>query len=121
MVHAQGTSIGISQAAVPDLDRQTTRRSLAPRGRLSRADDTYPFRNARDYAVPPRIAPDCYPSAMCLLVVAIDSHPRLPLIVAGNRDEFHARPTQEAHWWPDYPDIISSVAAIYRPVEPGWR
>jgi uncharacterized protein with NRDE domain len=43
---------------------------------------------------------------MCLLVVAIDSHPRLPLIVAGNRDEFHARPTQEAHWWPDNPDIV---------------
>ena len=43
---------------------------------------------------------------MCLLVVAIDSHPRLPLIVAGNRDEFHVRPTREAHWWPDYPDIV---------------
>jgi uncharacterized protein with NRDE domain len=28
------------------------------------------------------------------------------LIVAGNRDEFHARPTQDAHWWPDVPDIL---------------
>ena len=43
---------------------------------------------------------------MCLLVVAIRSHPLLPLIVAGNRDEFHARPTREAHWWPDQPDIV---------------
>jgi uncharacterized protein with NRDE domain len=43
---------------------------------------------------------------MCLLVVAVHSHPRLPLIVAGNRDEFHARPTREAHWWPDHPDIV---------------
>jgi uncharacterized protein with NRDE domain len=43
---------------------------------------------------------------VCLLVIAIDAHPRLPLIVAGNRDEFHARPTQEAHWWPDHPDIV---------------
>lgn len=43
---------------------------------------------------------------MCLLVVAIRSHPCLPLIVAGNRDEFHARPTREAHWWPDHPDIV---------------
>lgn len=28
------------------------------------------------------------------------------MIVAGNRDEFHARPTQDAHWWPDHPDIL---------------
>lgn len=43
---------------------------------------------------------------MCLLVVAIRSHPRLPLIVAGNRDEFHARPSREAHWWPDHPEVV---------------
>ncbi len=43
---------------------------------------------------------------MCLLVFALRTHPRLPLIVAGNRDEFHARPTQAAHWWPDSPDIV---------------
>jgi uncharacterized protein with NRDE domain len=43
---------------------------------------------------------------MCLLVFALRAHPRLPLIVAGNRDEFHARPTQAAHWWPDKPDIV---------------
>jgi uncharacterized protein with NRDE domain len=43
---------------------------------------------------------------MCLLVFAVRAHPRLPLIVAGNRDEFHARPTQAAHWWPDKPDIV---------------
>lgn len=30
----------------------------------------------------------------------------MPLIVAGNRDEFHARPTQDAHWWPDEPDVL---------------
>ena len=43
---------------------------------------------------------------MCLLVFALREHPRLPLIVAGNRDEFHTRPTQAAHWWPDERDII---------------
>jgi uncharacterized protein with NRDE domain len=43
---------------------------------------------------------------MCLLVFALQKHPRLPLIVAGNRDEFHARPTQPAHWWPDNRDIV---------------
>ena len=43
---------------------------------------------------------------MCLLVISIRQHPKLPLIVAANRDEFHARPTQHAHWWPDHPDIV---------------
>ena len=43
---------------------------------------------------------------MCLLVIALRKHPRLPLIVAGNRDEFHARPTQAAHWWPDKRNIV---------------
>jgi uncharacterized protein with NRDE domain len=43
---------------------------------------------------------------MCLLVFALRTHPRLPLIVAGNRDEFHTRPTQAARWWPDRPDIV---------------
>ena len=43
---------------------------------------------------------------MCLLVLALRTHPRLPFIVAGNRDEFHARPTQAARWWPDKRDIV---------------
>lgn len=43
---------------------------------------------------------------MCLVVVAWQQHSEYPLVVAGNRDEFHARPTQEAHWWPDQPDVV---------------
>ena len=43
---------------------------------------------------------------MCLLVIAVKKHPRSPFIVAANRDEFHARPTQDAHWWPDRPSIL---------------
>ena len=43
---------------------------------------------------------------MCLLVFAVRQHEKLPLIVAGNRDEFHARPSQAAHWWPDHPYIV---------------
>ena len=43
---------------------------------------------------------------MCLIVLAFRSDPRLPLVVAANRDEFHARPTQPAGWWSDQPDIL---------------
>lgn len=43
---------------------------------------------------------------MCLLLIGHRIHPRLPLIVAGNRDEFHNRPAQAANWWPDKPDIL---------------
>jgi len=43
---------------------------------------------------------------MCLVVLGWQQHPDFPLVVAGNRDEFHQRPTQEAHWWPDEPDIV---------------
>ena len=42
---------------------------------------------------------------MCLVVLSIGQHPDYPLILAAHRDEFHARPTQDAHWWPDQPDI----------------
>jgi uncharacterized protein with NRDE domain len=38
---------------------------------------------------------------MCLALIALDAHPRLALVVAANRDEFHAREAASAHWWPD--------------------
>jgi uncharacterized protein with NRDE domain len=44
---------------------------------------------------------------MCLLLFAYHSHPEYRLILAANRDEFHARPTQAAHWWADEPDIFA--------------
>ena len=43
---------------------------------------------------------------MCLIVLSIGQHSGYPLILAANRDEFHARPTQEAHWWQDKPDVL---------------
>lgn len=43
---------------------------------------------------------------MCLLAIAYREHPDIPLIVAGNRDEFHARPSADARWWADRPEIL---------------
>ena len=36
---------------------------------------------------------------MCLAVIALDAHPRYRIVIAANRDEFHARPAAPAHWW----------------------
>jgi uncharacterized protein with NRDE domain len=44
---------------------------------------------------------------MCLLVMAWRAHPRYRLIVAANRDEFHARPTAPMGVWRDAPDILA--------------
>jgi uncharacterized protein with NRDE domain len=38
---------------------------------------------------------------VCLAVVALDAHPRYAVVLAANRDEFHARAAQAAHWWSD--------------------
>jgi uncharacterized protein with NRDE domain len=43
---------------------------------------------------------------MCLIAVAWRAHPDFPLVVAGNRDEFFARPTEAAHWW-DEPELLA--------------
>jgi len=44
---------------------------------------------------------------MCLIVLAWRVHPDLPLIVAANRDEFHARPAAPAAFWEDHPSILA--------------
>jgi uncharacterized protein with NRDE domain len=36
---------------------------------------------------------------MCLALIALHAHPRYPLVIAANRDEFHARAADPAHWW----------------------
>jgi uncharacterized protein with NRDE domain len=36
---------------------------------------------------------------MCLALIAWQSHPDYPLVVAANRDEFYARATRPAAWW----------------------
>jgi uncharacterized protein with NRDE domain len=43
---------------------------------------------------------------MCLIVLAWRIRPDFPLIVAANRDEFHARRAQRAGFWKDHPEIL---------------
>lgn len=44
---------------------------------------------------------------MCLLVVGFGVHPLYDLVVAGNRDEYHSRPTAALDWWSEAPDILA--------------
>lgn len=44
---------------------------------------------------------------MCLIVLAWRAHPDFPLVVAANRDEFHARPAAPAEFWSDHPEILA--------------
>jgi uncharacterized protein with NRDE domain len=44
---------------------------------------------------------------MCLIVLAWQVHPAYALALAGNRDEYHARPTLPAAFWPDHPEVLA--------------
>jgi len=44
---------------------------------------------------------------VCLLFIAYKSHPRYPLILAANRDEFYDRPTKAASFWEERPDLLA--------------
>src|SRR5688572_8107159 len=44
---------------------------------------------------------------ICLILLAWQVSPAHPLIVAANRDEFHARPASVAAWWKDRPAILA--------------
>jgi uncharacterized protein with NRDE domain len=43
---------------------------------------------------------------MCLVLLALDSHPQYSLVVAANRDEFYDRPTAPAEFWSDAPSVL---------------
>ena len=44
---------------------------------------------------------------MCLILVASRVHPDFPLVIAANRDEFHARASEPAAFWKDRPGILA--------------
>lgn len=43
---------------------------------------------------------------MCLIALAYRAHPAFELVVAANRDEYHARPTALAAAWEDAPEVF---------------
>lgn len=44
---------------------------------------------------------------MCLLIFSHRVDPHYPLVLAANRDEFHARPTARATFWPEHPQLLA--------------
>lgn len=44
---------------------------------------------------------------MCVLLFSLGQHAKYPLVVAANRDEFLARPTQAAGFWEDAPQVLA--------------
>ena len=44
---------------------------------------------------------------MCLILFAWQAHPRYPLVLAANRDEFHQRPTAAADFLPDASGLLA--------------
>ena len=44
---------------------------------------------------------------MCLIAVAHRAHPDYPLLLAANRDEYYARPTEGIHFWDSVPGLLA--------------
>lgn len=44
---------------------------------------------------------------MCLILLAWQTHPGYPLVIAANRDEFFARPTATAAFWSQTPQVLA--------------
>ena len=62
---------------------------------------------------------------MCVLFIAYRKHPRHPLIVLANRDEFYDRPTASAARWEDHPNVTAGrdlvAGGTWLGVAPGGR
>ena len=49
---------------------------------------------------------------MCILLIAIDELIDWPLLLLGNRDEFHARPSTPAQPWAGAPDCLGGLDQV---------
>lgn len=49
----------------------------------------------------------CGRPVMCVVALALHAHPKWRLVVAGNRDEFHARASAPLARWDDAPHVIA--------------
>jgi uncharacterized protein with NRDE domain len=56
---------------------------------------------------------------MCLILLAMDFHPRYKLVVAANRDEFYQRPAAPAGFWKGQPDVLAGKDI--KEGAPGWE
>lgn len=46
---------------------------------------------------------------MCTALFAYKAHPNYPLIILSNRDEFYNRPTAQANYWDESPNVLSGI------------
>lgn len=44
---------------------------------------------------------------MCLLLIALKSHPTYKLVIAVNRDEYYDRPSAHASFWAESPELLA--------------
>lgn len=49
---------------------------------------------------------------MCILLIATDALPDWPLVLLGNRDEFHARPSTQAQPWAGASDCLGGLDQV---------
>ena len=56
---------------------------------------------------------------MCLIVFANNILDDYKLIFAANRDEFYNRPSEQAEFWNEHPDLLAGKD--FRLVERGWE
>lgn len=50
---------------------------------------------------------------MCTLLLALLAHPRYPLVLAANRDEYYQRPTAAAAFWDDAPQLFAGRDLVH--------
>lgn len=50
---------------------------------------------------------------MCTIIFAFQKHPKYPLILLANRDEFYERPTAKADYWEDASEILAGRDLVH--------